>query len=167
MKKLLLSLIALPLVAFGFFSCSDDDDLPEANIEVKISGGVQNPDDNKIYVTEGDVLTFESITATPTNGKKTTLGFTTYYIQGIPFAQTFTAPFGAQLDTEGMTPGEYVLQIKSELYQVDKTAAFVLISYQLVIEAADSGSSDSDDSDSEDSGSTYVARPTHTEIAGQ
>lgn len=164
MKKFLLSMIALPLVAFGFASCSDDDDLPEASIEVKISGGVQNPDDNKIYVTEGDILTFESITATPTNGKKTTLGFTTYYIQGIPFAQTFTVPFGAQLDTEGMNPGEYVVQIKSELYQVDKTAAFVLISYQLVVEPADTGG---EDTGGEDTGATYVATPTHTEIAGQ
>lgn len=163
MKKFLLALIALPMMALGFTSCSDDDDLPEANIEVKISGGVQNPDDNKIYVTEGDVLTFESITAVPTNGKKTTLGFTTYYIQGIPFAQTFTVPFGASLDTEGMNPGEYVVQIKSELYQVDKTAAFVLLSYQLVIEPATGG----DDSGDEDTPASYVAKPTHSEIAGQ
>ncbi len=163
MKKLLLSLLALPLVAFGFTSCSDDDDLPEANIEVKISGGVQNPDDNKIYVTEGDVIDFESITAVPTNGKKTTLGFTTYYIQGIPFAQTFTVPFGAKLDTEGMNPGEYIVQIKSELYQVDKAAAFVLISYQLVVEPAQGG----DDTGSGDASASYVAVPTHSEIAGQ
>ncbi|MDE5959727.1 MAG: hypothetical protein K2G94_07090 [Muribaculaceae bacterium] len=161
MKKLLLSLIALPMMAFGFTSCSDEDDLPEAKIEVRISGGVQNPDDNRIYVTEGEQLVFESLTAIPTNGKKTTLGFTTYYIQGIPFAQTYTVPFGATLDTEGMNPGEYVVQIKSELYQIDKSAAFVLISYELVIEPADG-----DGSDVPPSGS-YVATPAHSEIGAQ
>lgn len=160
MKKFLLALVALPLVALGFTSCSDDDDLPEAKIEVKMSGGVQSPDDNKIYIAEGDTLVFESLTAVPTNGKKTTLGLTTYYVQGIPFAQTYTVPFSAYLDTEGMTPGEYVIQIKSEIYQIDKSAAFVLLTYQLVIEEPTTGGGD-------DTGATFVAVPTHSEIAEQ
>lgn len=160
MKKFLLALIALPMVALGFTSCSDDDDLPEAKIEVTMSGGVQNPDDNKIYITEGENLVFESITAVPTNGKKTTLGFTSYYIQGIPFAQTYTVPFSATLETAGMAPGEYVIQIKSEIYQIDKSAAFVLLTYQLVIEPADGTAGQSD-------ASTFVAVPTHSEIAEQ
>lgn len=163
MKKLLLSLIALPMMVLGFTACSDDDDLPEAKIEVKISGGVQNPDDNKIYIAEGEKLVFESLTAIPTNGKKTTLGFTTYYIQGIPFAQTYTVPFGATLDTEGMNPGEYVVQIKSEIYQVDKSAAFVLISYELVVEPAQSENPDDPDVPS----GSYVANPSHSEIGAQ
>ena len=41
MKKFLLSLIALPMLAMGVTSCSDDNDsLPEVKMEVKISGGV-------------------------------------------------------------------------------------------------------------------------------
>ncbi len=59
MKKFLLSLIALPMLAMGVTSCSDDNDsLPEVKMEVKISGGVQSETDNKIYVTEGTPLVF-------------------------------------------------------------------------------------------------------------
>ena len=137
MKKLLLSLMMLlPLVA-GFTSCSDDDDLPEVDFEVAISGGSQNADDNKIYVAQGTPLVVESITAVPRNGKRTTLGLTTYYINGIPQFQTVTAPFGAEFDTSLLEVGEYAFQIKTSVYQIDKSAAFALLSYELVVEPAD------------------------------
>ncbi len=126
MKKFLLSLIALPMLAMGVTSCSDDNDsLPEVKMEVKISGGVQSETDNKIY------------------------------------AQTITAPFGAEIDTEGMTPGEYTLQIKTEVYQVDKSAAFILLTYTMVVEP-DSPSDDPDQTPGES-----IANPDLQEIAEQ
>ncbi len=158
MKKFLLSLIALPMLAMGVTSCSDDNDsLPEVKMEVKISGGVQSETDNKIYVTEGTPL----LKAGPTNGKKTTLGLTTYFLEGVPVAQTITAPFGAEIDTEGMTPGEYTLQIKTEVYQVDKSAAFILLTYTMVVEP-DSPSDDPDQTPGES-----IANPDLQEIAEQ
>ncbi len=162
MKKFLLSLIALPMLAMGVTSCSDDNDsLPEVKMEVKISGGVQSETDNKIYVTEGTPLVFESLKAVPTNGKKTTLGLTTYFLEGVPVAQTITAPFGVEIDTEGMTPGEYTLQIKTEVYQVDKSAAFILLTYTMVVEP-DSPSDDPDQTPGES-----IANPDLQEIAEQ
>ncbi|MDE7388660.1 MAG: hypothetical protein K2M97_05340, partial [Muribaculaceae bacterium] len=97
----------------------------------------------------------------PTNGKKTTLGFTTYYLQGLPFAQTYTQPFAAYLPTEGLEYGTYVVQIKSELYQVDKSPAFVLITYQVEVTAPDAGTPEVQN------GGTYTGIPTHIDIAGQ
>ena len=80
MKKLLYTLMVLPLLA-TLSACSDsDNDLPEVDMQVTISGGVQNQDDNKIYVEQGTPLVVESITAVPRNGKKTTIGLTTYYL---------------------------------------------------------------------------------------
>lgn len=137
MKKLILSLLLLPMLA-SFSSCSDDSkDLPEVDFEVTISGGVQNADDNKIYVTQGTPLVVESITAVPRNGKRTTLGLTTYYFDGIPQFQTVTVPFGAEFATSDLEPGEYAFQIRTSVYQIDKTAAFALLSYDLVVEPAD------------------------------
>lgn len=164
MKKLLLSLIAVPMMLLGFTSCSDDDEnLPEVTMNVQISGGVQNPDDNKIYVTEGTPLVFESIEAIPTNHKKTTLGLTTYFLQGVPVAQTITVPFGATIETEGLQPGEYTLQIKTEVYQVDKAAAFMLLTYTMVVEADDTP----DSGDEEATPGTSTATPDTQDIAEQ
>lgn len=142
MKKFFLSLMLLPLMT-AFTSCDDDkDDLPEVDFEVVISGGVQNADDNKIYVTQGTPLIVESITAVPRNGKRTTLGLTTYYLDGIAQFQTVTQPFGAEFDTSILEPGEYAFQIKTSVYQIDKSAAFALLSYDLVVEPADDEPSD-------------------------
>ncbi len=142
MKKFFLSLMLLPMMA-AFTSCDDDkDDLPQVDFEVAISGGVQNADDNKIYVTQGTPLVVESITAVPRNGKRTTLGLTTYYLDGIAQFQTVTQPFGAEFDTSILEPGEYAFQIKTSVYQIDKSAAFALLSYALVVEPADDEPSD-------------------------
>ncbi len=134
MKKFLYTLMVLPLLA-TLSACSDsDNDLPEVDMQVTISGGVQNEEDNKIYVEQGTPLVVESVTAVPRNGKKTTLGLTTYYINGLPQYQTVTVPFSCTLSTDALPVGEYSFQIKSAVYQVDKTAAFVLMSYDLVVE---------------------------------
>lgn len=135
MKKLLYSLMILPMLAV-MSSCSDNDnDLPEVDMQVTISGGEQNADDNKIYIEQGTPLEIESVTAVPRNGKKTSLGLTTYYLNGLPQYQTVTVPFSCTLSTAELAPGEYSFQIKSAVYQVDKTAAFVLMSYDLVVVA--------------------------------
>ena len=139
MKKSLIALMLLPLAGL-FTACHDDDkDLPEVDFKVEISGGAQSPDDNKIYVVAGTPLVVESITPVSRNGKKTTLGLTTYYLNGIPQMQTVTAPFGAEFDTSVLDPGEYAFQIKTNVYQIDKTAAIALLSYDLVVEAPAEG----------------------------
>ncbi len=142
MKNFILSLMLMPLLA-GISSCSDDSkDLPEVDFEVAINGGTQDADDNKIYITQGTPLVVESITAIPRNGKRTSLGLTTYYLNGIPQFQTITVPFGAEFETATLKPGEYAFQIKTSVYQIDKSAAMALLSYVLVIEPADDEPSD-------------------------
>ncbi|MCM1310590.1 MAG: hypothetical protein NC301_06155 [Bacteroides sp.] len=161
MKKSFIALMLLPLAGL-FTSCHDDEnDLPEVDFEVAISGGVQNPDDNKIYVEQGTPLVIESITPVSRNGKKTTLGLTTYYLNGIPQMQTVTAPFGAEFDTSVLEPGEYAFQIKTSVYQIDKSAAFALLSYDLVVEAPESGD------DSETTPGRSIVHPDDQQIAEQ
>lgn len=154
MKKSLIALMLLPMAGL-FSACHDDEkDLPEVDFEVTISGGVQNADDNKIYVEQGTPLVVESITAVSRNGKKTSLGLTTYFINGIPQVQTITAPFSAEFDTSDMEPGEYAFQIKTNVYQVDKTAAIALLSYELVV--TESGEENGSGETESDGGSAVV-----------
>jgi len=161
MKKSLIALMMLPLAGL-FTACHDDDkDLPEVDFKVEISGGVQSPDDNKIYVTAGTPLVIESITPVSRNGKKTTLGLTTYYLNGIPQMQTVTAPFGAEFNTSVLEPGEYAFQIKTNVYQIDKTAAIALLSYDLVVEAPAEGDTDTD------TPGRSIIRPDNLQIAEQ
>lgn len=137
MKKLLLSLMLMPLLA-AFTACDNDSkDLPEVDFDVEITGVTQNSDDNKLYIKQGTPLVVEGIEAISRNGKRTTLGLTTYYLNGIPQFQTVTIPFGATLDTSELDPGEYAFQIRTSVYQIDKEAAFALLSYTLVVEPKD------------------------------
>lgn len=161
MKKSLIALMLLPLAGL-FTSCHDDEkDLPEVDFEVTITGGVQNPEDNKIYIEQGTPLVVESITPVSQNGKKTSLGLTTYYIDGIPQMQTITAPFGAEFNTSALQPGEYAFQIKTNVYQIDKSAAIALLSYDVVVTAP------SADEGGESDGGSAVVQADDIQIAEQ
>lgn len=160
-KKVLIALMMLPFVGL-LQSCHDDEkDLPEVDFEVAIEGGVQNPDDNKIYITRGTTFSIESITPVSRNGKPVALGLTTYYINGLLQAQTVTAPFGASFDTTPLEPGEYAFQIKTSVYQIDKSAAFALLSYELVVVEPDP------DETPDETPDRSIIRPDDQQIAEQ
>lgn len=161
MKKFLLSLMVLPMLGL-FTSCDNDgDDLPEVDMEVTFSGATQSPDNNKLYITQGTPLVVESVNAVSRNGKRTTLGLTTYYIDGIPQYQTVTVPFGAEFDTSVLDPGEYLFQIKSSVYQIDKSAAYVMMTYYLVVEEPQNTP------DAQSATGSFIAKPHDTRMTAQ
>lgn len=133
MKKILLALLFLPL--FGLLSsCSDDEkDLPEVDMEVTVSGAVEHNTEGVLFIEQGKNLVVNSLKVIPRNGRAATIGLTTYYLDGIPQVQTATEPFGATLSTTELLPGTYTFQIKSAVYQIDKSAAFMLLTYKLVV----------------------------------
>ncbi len=133
MKKFLLALLFLPL--FGLLSsCSDDEkDLPEVDMEVTVSGAVEHNDEGVLYIEQGKELVINALKVIPRNGQSATIGLTTYYLDGIPQLQTATEPFGATLSTKELLPGDYTFQIKSAVYQIDKSAAFMLLTFKLVV----------------------------------
>lgn len=153
------ALIAFALVSVLVSCNSDDDNLPQVNLEVTISGGVQNEDDNKIYIQQGTPLVVDSITVESLTGKRATLGLTTYYLNGLPQFQTITKPFRAEFDTSVLSLGEYIFQIKTSVYQIDKSPAFALLSYVLVVEEADDETTDTPGSS--------VVFPTEQQLAEQ
>jgi hypothetical protein len=133
-SSILLVALIIGLCATG--SCSnDDDDLPQVDVKVVMSGCEQNADDNRLYITQGKSLTVDSVIITPTNGKETAMGLTTFLLNGIPQFQTAVAPYRSVISTSDLPEGDYLFQIKSAVYQVDKSAAFMMITYHMRVTA--------------------------------
>ena len=131
---LFLTLIAaLPLI---FTSCSNDDDLPEVDLTVAFRGATER--DGTLYVARGDTLVIESLSVTPANGsKKATLGATAYYWNYQFLGTTMAEPFGMIINTEQLPEGEYLLQINTTVFQVDKSVGIDYITFPVVISERD------------------------------
>ncbi len=135
MKKILYLLFALPLLGL-ISSCDDDKDLPDVTFSMDYSGA--SCVDDVLYVVQGDTLYINALNVTPAEGtKKATLGLTTYYWDFSPFYSTITVPFSTAIATEGIEPGDHMLQVRTTIYQVDKEQAFGLFSYKVVIVPTD------------------------------
>lgn len=160
MKHTLYTLLAAVAILVIPACSNDEKDLPDVDVQVSISGGVQDPENGDIVVKQGTPLVVDGLEVSPRNGKKATLGLTTYYLNGIPQAQTITVPFSAEFNTSDLEPGQYIFQIKSAVYQVDKSAGFILLTYDLVVEPADPDSGD-------DTPGSSVVTPSERIIAEQ
>ncbi len=130
MKRLLYLILALPLM-WLMSSCSDDDkDLPNVTFSMDYSGATFA--DNMLSIPQGQDLVINALTVTPAEGtKKAVLGRTTYFIDAFPVYETVIEPFGVTIPTDNLKVGKHLLQIRSSIYQVDKTVAFGVFSYTL------------------------------------
>lgn len=131
---LALALVAvLPLI---FTSCSNDDDLPEVDLSVAFSGASEQ--DGILYVVQGDDLVIEGLYVTPVAGtKKATLGATAYYWDYQFIGTSMMEPFGMSFNTARLPVGDYLLQINTTVFQVDKSVGIAYITFPVkVVEAA-------------------------------
>ena len=132
MKKFLYLLLALPMLLIS--SCSNDDDLPQVDMQITYSGAVKV--DGVLYVPQGQDFEIESITATPLKGyKEATIGATAYYWNYQYLGTTIEQPFGLKFDTADMPVGNYMLQINSTVYQVDRSVGIAYFTYPVKIVA--------------------------------
>lgn len=137
MKKLYYLILAmLPLVFFT--ACdNDDDNLPDVDINVYMSGALQY--DGSLYVIQGDTLSVDSITVTPLEGTKAaTLGNPTIFWDTFRVGTVVSNNYSFQFNTADMPVGNHYLGIRMGVYQVDKTLAFAVLGYKVVlVESAD------------------------------
>lgn len=150
MKKLFYFLLcALPFLSFT--SCSDDDnDLPDVDFSLTVSGGKFV--DNKIYAVAGTDLVIDGITVINNEeGKEAMIPYANYYWDFRPIGQSVVAPYGLKIyipeDTE---LGEHILEISAPLYAVDKSPAFTVIDYTVVVVADEADIPDGGDNSSTD-----------------
>lgn len=135
MKRLYLFLLAL-LPVIGLTSCSSEDDLPKVDIQVTYSGATDI--DEVLYVVQGNQLSIDAITVTPLDGtKKATIGATAYYWNYQYAGTTIQEPFGMTFNTAALPVGNYMLQINSTIYQVDKAVGQAYLTYKVKIVASE------------------------------
>lgn len=134
MKKFLYLLLMLPL--FVMTSCSDDDDFPQ--VDITISMQPASFDSNVLYVVKGQPFTVNSLSVTSLDGKAATLGQVGYYWNNVLFAVSNVSPYSVVLNTSNLPLGKNLLQIRTNIFQVDKTITAAWMSYNvMLVDSAD------------------------------
>ncbi len=141
MKKFIYLAIALIALPFALTSCSDDDDLPNVDYTIAISGGVMDQTDNVIYVVQGDTLNIESLGVKNLDSNKVAaITGADYYWDYTWLGASTLPPYGFSIAVTDATPvGKHLLQIKTGVVAVDKEPAIGIVAYEVnvVADAAD------------------------------
>lgn len=139
MKKAFLCMLLLAsLPMIGLTSCSDDDDLPDVDFHLDISGGVSV--DGVIYVVEGEDLVINSVSVTNNESDKSAIiTAATYYWDAFRLGTSAVPPYGFTINiSEGTALGKHELTIECPVYAVDKSPAVANVFYPVqVVESAD------------------------------
>jgi len=116
MKKFLLALLALPLLA-TLTACHDDDELPNVEIDVTYLNGVVV--NNQVYVVQGQEFGIQSIVTTAVRaGKNATNGAVSYWVDNIPIGTTDIQPFAMTLSSKWTEePGSFYIQYVMPIYE--------------------------------------------------
>ncbi len=137
-EKVILS--SLPYSGFRNYvsSCDDDDNLPDVDFDITISGGVKF--DDGLYVVQGDELVIESIKVINNDkGKDAAIGTPSFYWDGYLLGVSPEPPYKFEISTDENTPvGRHILEIACQVFAVDKSIADAVIAYRVnVIASAD------------------------------
>ncbi|MDE6345414.1 MAG: hypothetical protein K2L55_01930 [Muribaculaceae bacterium] len=134
MKKLFyLLMLALPVV--GMSSCDDDDDVPDVSLSATIDGATRV--DNTLYVVSGDTLDIESINLVDNTKKGAVIGSASYFWDYYRIGGTIVAPYGMDIDTDGVPLGNHLLQVKVSIYAVDYSPCIWYMEYPVKIVASE------------------------------
>ena len=138
MKKLFFLLCLIPAFGTMFSSCDDDDNLPDVDFDITISGGVKC--DDGLYVVQGDELVIESMKVINNDkGKDAAIGTPSFYWDGYLLGVSPEPPYKFEISTDENTPvGRHILEIACQVFAVDKSIADAVIAYRVnVIASAD------------------------------
>lgn len=137
MKKIIYLALALVALPFALTSCSDDDDLPNVDYNIAISGGVMNQTDNTIYVVRGDTLVIDALTVTNLDSNKAAaITGADYYWDYTWLGASTLPPYGFSIKVTDATPlGNHLLQIKTGVVAVDKEPAIGIVAYDVKVVA--------------------------------
>lgn len=134
MKKTFLLLMMAILSVAVFNSCSDDNDLPDVNISVQMQNVSEL--DGIIYVVQGNEFRINSINVTSLNDKASSLTTVEYYWDYALQYVTNVAPYTFSMNSTVLPVGNHLLQMRSNVLQVDKSIATVWLNYKVVVVAS-------------------------------
>lgn len=132
MKKLFY-LLFLPL---ALLSCKDDDEIPNVDFKVEISGGKFVND--KIYVMKGDTLIIENVEIV-SHDKNAAMGEVSYFLDGqFLFTNPFS-PYKIKIPTDKLVLSEHRLHFNCPVYVEDYPILTAYFDYKvLLMEHSDS-----------------------------
>lgn len=135
MKKFFLFALVLSGLAFVATSCDDDDDLPNVDFSVSISGAENI--DGTIYVVQGDTLSIDSLGVTNVGSNKpAAITGAEYYWDYAWIGTSAIQPYGFNIVTTPATRlGNHLLQIKTGVVAVDKAPGVAILAYNVNVVA--------------------------------
>ena len=135
MKKILSFALIFGLLSFFVSSCSDDNDLPNVDYQIKVSGGVIDENTGEIYVVRGTTFTIDELTVTNVDSdKEAAITYAEYYWDYYFLGQSPLPPFTYNIAvTDEAKLGKHVLSIRTGIVAVDKEPAVGLITYTVVV----------------------------------
>ena len=133
MKRLLYFIVLLPFI---FVSCKNDDEIPNVDFKVEISGGKYVND--KIYVVKGDTLTLEKVEIV-SHDKNATIGEVSYFWDGqFIFTNPFP-PYKISISTNKMALDVHRLHFNCPVYAEDYPILTAYFDYKVeLVEIQDS-----------------------------
>lgn len=134
MKKFLYLLFALPLLVFS--ACHDDDDVPNVDLDIQLSGVTVK--DNVIYVVQGEPITIESVSLVNNTDKKGTLGVVSYYWDYMRVGSQVISPYTATFETTNEPVGNHLLALDCGIYVEDYPVCFGVAQFKVkIVSSAD------------------------------
>ncbi|MCM1369813.1 MAG: hypothetical protein NC204_05510 [Candidatus Amulumruptor caecigallinarius] len=133
MKHAIIYTIIL-LSILGLTSCSDDNDGPDVDITIAYDNVVE--EGSRIYVVEGTPLIIKGIYVESANGSAAAISGVNYYWNYCNVGFSNTAPFSFNFDTSYLRPGNYILGMKFNVLQVDKSIAVASIVQNVTVVAS-------------------------------
>ncbi|MBD5357162.1 MAG: hypothetical protein HDR88_09195 [Bacteroides sp.] len=145
-------MLAFPLAFFT--SCSDDDDLPQVDLTLTVSGVTQY--DNAFYAIQGNtettpisdsesdseeeevnpnVVTIDGLKATSLTNQNAGVTNVVYFLDGIIIPPQL-GTLNVTIPTASLSIGTHTLSLSATVLQVDKTIANVTLRYPLCIVAS-------------------------------
>lgn len=132
MKKLYLLLMLLPFTLL--MGCSDNDDLPSVDINVTLENVAREA--GNIYVVQGEPLEISSVTVKSLNGNNSGLSAIAYYLNGYYQGTNIVSPYSVSFDTSSLAPGQYRINMVTDILQVDKSIMSGDIGFSFIVVAS-------------------------------
>lgn len=140
MKKFIYLTLALLALPFVMTSCSDEDDLPNVDYVIKVSGGYIDPADGIIYAVRGTTLKVESLSVINLDSNEpAVINHVAYYWDFIYLRDVWLAPYPIDIEIDEKMPlGRHKLSAKTEVLAVDKEIGIGVVEYTVkVVESED------------------------------
>lgn len=134
MKFIYSLILALPL--FMITSCDHNDDIPDVDVNITVSGCTVV--DNTIYVVKDDGFEVVSVNIENHGTKNAVIGSVVYFWDYARVGDSVIAPYSYMFNTSSTETGKHIFQMEAAIYAVDYAPATAFLSYDVtVVDSAD------------------------------